>query len=108
MHPGIERELRDVPIRESAPAFVVAHELPLFREALEERTPDRGPPVVLDVVQPVRGFHQGGAGSGCSKGEADAVRGLAEGDLLLHRGLGGRTLGPVTPSGAWGQGTGDS
>src|SRR5262249_46174712 len=93
--PYIQREVGDVPIRESAPALIVAHELPFPREPLEQRTPDGRPPVVLDVIQPVGGLHQRWTGTCGRKGEPDAIYGFAEADLLLHRdsGLGTRDSG---------------
>jgi hypothetical protein len=83
-YPCVERELVDVLIGEAAASLVVAHESSLARESLEQRAPHGRSPIVLDVTEPVRHFHERRAGADRCVGEPDAVGGLTEANLLLH------------------------
>src|SRR5262249_54832767 len=58
-HPGIEGELRDIPIRQPASALVIANESMPARKLGEPMAPDRAAPIVLEVRQPVGNLDEG-------------------------------------------------
>src|SRR5688500_12151299 len=81
--PGIEREVRDIPVRQAEAPFVVPDQRRELAQILEEVAPDGALPVVLKVAQPARDDDQRRAGSMSGVGEPDAVARAAEPDLLL-------------------------
>ena len=56
-----ERDRRRLPVRQPIAALVVANELAVFDEVADPVAPHRAVPVMLEVVQPVGGLHQGPA-----------------------------------------------
>jgi hypothetical protein len=53
-----EGKIRYVPIREPVPTRVIPKEPVLGSDPVEERTPDRAFPVILQVIEPVACFDQ--------------------------------------------------
>ena len=83
-HPRVEGNIRDVAIGEAGPAFVVADEAEILGQILEEMTPDGALPIELEVVEPVGGFDEERAVAHCRVGDAEAVIGCGEADVLIH------------------------
>ena len=71
-HPDFERQFRDVPIRQSAAALVVAHERVIARQRLDPMPPHRVGKIVLEMVHPVGGLDQRRAAAG---GRRDGIPG---------------------------------
>ena len=88
-HPGVEAELASVPVGQAVAAGVVAPELMLAGEPVQEVTPDRALPVVFQVVHPVGGLHQRRAAAHHGVGDPRPALRAAEADLLVQ------ILGPL-------------
>src|SRR5690606_32628452 len=72
--PGIEGEILVGPVREAAPALVVANDREVPREELDHVPPDGAFPRVLEMREPMGGPHERGAVTVHGVGEANAVR----------------------------------
>ena len=69
----LEREIRDVPVREAGAALVVPYQLALCGQPAEERRPHGTLPIEFEVVQPVGGLDERHAATGRCDGEMHAV-----------------------------------
>ncbi len=82
--PRVERELFDRPVGESAAPLVVAHQRVVAGELPDPVPPDRAVAVKLEMAEPVGGLDQGWPAPGGRVGDAHAVAGGAEADLLIE------------------------
>ena len=78
----VEREVRWRAVGEAAAALVVADVGVSPRQLAQPRPPDGALEIVLDVAQPVRRAHQRRPGADRRDGDARAVGGAAEADVL--------------------------
>jgi len=82
LHERFERDVLRVPVGEAGRTLVVTDQPEAARQFAHERRPDRALPVIFDVVQPVRAFHDRKTAAAGRDREVHAVRGLAEGHVL--------------------------
>lgn len=85
VHPVVEREARNGPVREAAAALVVADQLAVACQSAQPVGPNRGRPLQVEVRHPVGGLEQGRARADRGVGDAGAVGGPAEPDRLAVR-----------------------
>ncbi len=81
---GVEGDVVTVPVGQAVAALVVAQQRVALGQPADHVPPDRALPVELQVVQPVGGLDERGPLPGGRPGNAGAVGGRAEPDLLLH------------------------
>src|SRR5205814_3984523 len=82
--PGFERQLPDLPVREAAAALVIAQQQMVARDLVQPRAPHRALPVELEMAQPVGRLDERRPFAGERIGDAHAVDGGAEADLLAR------------------------
>jgi hypothetical protein len=83
--PGLQPEVVDVPVGQPVPAFVVADDGGDLAQVVEEMTPDRTLPVVLQMAEPTGGDDQRRPRAVPGIGDPDAVTGPAEPQFLRRR-----------------------
>ena len=83
-HPAVQRDLSGRPIGQATTALVVPNERVPFAQPLQPVTPDRAPPVELEMSEPVPGLHDRRAAAVPRPCEPRAVRRDAEANLLVH------------------------
>ena len=81
---GFEREVPHVPVGQAVAARIVADEPVVGGHRREEVLPDRAFPIVLEVIEPVGGLDQRRPVADARVGNARAVAGPAELDLLAQ------------------------
>ena len=80
VHPVVEREPPDVPVRQPAASLVVPDQAEPARQLGQPVPPHRALPVVGEVAQPVGGLHQRRARAADRVGQPGAVTGRREPD----------------------------
>src|SRR5437870_714735 len=58
MHPGLERNVPDLPVGDAIAAFIVADDRVMFAQFAEPVPPHRAVPLKIQVVQPIRGLYE--------------------------------------------------
>ena len=83
-HPGVDGQIAELAIRETAPALVVAEARVAGSERIEPVPPHRALPVEVQVRQPGRHPHDRRPAAVQGVGQPHAIHSGAESDLLLH------------------------
>lgn len=94
MNERFEGDIADVPVRKTITPFVIPDKHVVFGKVLQEMTPHRALPVILEVVQPVGCLDQRPALSSCGVRDLNSIGRRAEANLLVRSGraTGGRRV----------------
>src|SRR3977135_438890 len=84
LHPGSEREIGAVPVRETVATLVIANEGVIARELSQQVTPDRTAPLKFEMAEPVSRLQQRWPLAHLGVGDAGPIGSGAKMDGLFH------------------------